>query len=71
MFPHTSSQQSLLKCFQMKIAFRNLGPIHNHFFVVTYEWDQFIRVLHYTRLERFVRGKHSRLMSPSVSYKEN
>jgi hypothetical protein len=40
-------------------------------FFVTYHWTQQARVLHYTRLERLARDKHSSLLGPFVSYEEN
>jgi len=40
-------------------------------FFVTYEWAQYARVLHYTRLEELVRNKHSSLWVPFISYEEN
>jgi len=41
----------------------SLAPYSQHFiFIVTYEWDQHVRVFHYTGLERLVREKHSRLL---------
>jgi hypothetical protein len=40
-------------------------------FSVTYEWVQGARVLHYTRLERLARDKHSDLLGTFISYEEN
>ncbi len=49
-----------------------LGQIQNtSFFFATYKWAQWDRVLHYTRLKRFARDKHSSLSGPFISYEEN
>jgi hypothetical protein len=40
-------------------------------FFVTYEWAQEAEVLHYTKLERFARYKHSTYRSHSVTKEKN
>jgi hypothetical protein len=37
------------------------------YFIVTYEWAHRVRVLHYTRLERLARDKHSSYLGLFVS----
>jgi hypothetical protein len=37
-------------------GFKTRGRIHINF--MTYKWDQYARMLHYTTMERFVRNKH-------------
>jgi hypothetical protein len=39
-------------------------------FFITYEWDQYARVLHYTKLEGLL-GTNSGLSGPLVSFEEN
>jgi hypothetical protein len=47
-------------------------PYSQHFFFfVNYKWAQQDRVLQYTWLERPSRYKHSSLLGPFISYKEN
>jgi hypothetical protein len=47
------------------------GPYSQHFTIlVTYKWVQFAKVLHYNRMEKLARDKHSSLLGPFVSYKE-
>jgi hypothetical protein len=41
------------------------------FFFITCKWAQSARVLHYTRLEKLARDKHSSLVDPFVSNEEN
>ncbi len=56
----------------VETPYRAQGAYSQHFiFFVTYHWAQKARVLHYTRLERLARGKHSSLLDPFVSYEEN
>ncbi len=48
------------------------GPCSQHFiFFLIYEWAQYARVLHHTRLERLASEKHSSLLCPLLSYEEN
>jgi hypothetical protein len=48
------------------------APYSKHLiFFVTYEWGQLARVLRNTRLERLAMDRHSSLLSPFISYKEN
>jgi len=35
---------------------------------LTYEWAQYARVLHYTRLEKLAEDKHYSLLGPFMSY---
>jgi hypothetical protein len=43
-----------------------------HFIVfVTYEWSQYARVLHYTKMEMLLRDKYSNLLGPFIRYAEN
>ncbi len=39
-------------------------------FLCYYKWAQYARVLHYARLEKLAREKHSSLFCPVVSYEE-
>jgi hypothetical protein len=48
------------------------GPYSQLFlFCETYEWTQLARVLHYTGLARLASDKHSSLLGPFLSCKEN
>ncbi len=48
------------------------GPYsQNLIFFVTYEWAQYVSVLHHTKLEKIVRDKLSSLLGLFVSYEEN
>jgi hypothetical protein len=40
-------------------------------FFVTCKCAQYARLLHYTELKRLARAKHSSLLGPFISYKEN
>ncbi len=40
-------------------------------FFETYEWAQLSSVLHYTRLEKLARNKHSSLLGSFINYEEN
>jgi hypothetical protein len=56
----------------VRILLRMFWEYSQHFiFIVTYEWAQWVRVLHYTRLKRLAKDKLSSLLDPFVSYKEN
>ncbi len=49
-----------------------LGPWLQHFIVfVSYKWAQSAGVLHYSGLDRLAKYKHSILLGPLESYKEN
>jgi hypothetical protein len=43
---------------------------HSIFFL-TYELAKYARVLNYTELERLTRDKHTSLLGPFLSYKDN
>ncbi len=45
--------------------------LHHLIFFVTYEWAQQARVLQYTWPERVASEKHTKLLGPFISYKEN
>jgi hypothetical protein len=48
------------------------GPYLQQFiFFVTYKLAKFGRVLNYTVKERLAKDKHTNLLGPFVSYKEN
>jgi len=48
------------------------GQYSEHFiFFQTYQWAQQAGSLHYTRLARLARSKHSNLLGPFVSYNVN
>ncbi len=48
------------------------GSISQNFiFFITYVWAKWARVLHYSRLEKLIRDKHSMLLNPIISYEEN
>jgi len=40
-------------------------------FFVAYEWTKHVCLIYYTRSERFDRDKHSNLLSPFVTYKDD
>ncbi len=47
-------------------------PDSQHFiFFLTYEYFQKARVLYYNRPEKLASGKHTNLLGPFVTYKEN
>ncbi len=46
-------------------------PQSNLIFFMTYKWTQYAGVLHYSRVERLARDKHSNLLAPFVNYEEN
>ncbi len=54
------------------LQIRTQGQFSEHFFFsVSYKWAQKTTVLHYTRLKRLVRDKHSSLLGPFITYEEN
>jgi hypothetical protein len=54
------------------LGIRSQGPYSQHFiFFVTYKWAQQSRVLHYTVLEGVNSDKHSGLLGPFETDKEN
>ncbi len=53
-------------------SFGGLRPYSQNFiFFATLELAQKDRALHYTRLERFARDKHSSILGLIISYEEN
>jgi hypothetical protein len=40
-------------------------------FSMIYKWAQYARVLHYARLERILKDKHTSILGPYEDYKEN
>jgi hypothetical protein len=49
-----------------------MEPYSQHFIsFATYKWVQLARELHYATLEKLARDKHSSLLCPFVSCKEN
>ncbi len=48
------------------------GLYSQHFILImTYEWAQEARMFHYYKLDRLARDKHSRVLGPLISFKEN
>jgi hypothetical protein len=51
--------------------YETMDHIHNSIFFVPYKWSHYTSLLHYTRLKRIGKNKHSNLLGPFASYEEN
>ncbi len=72
--PASTKQSTLLGLLlsyeEIKVLYDPWDCIHSASFSVTCEWSQKARVLHYARLERLARDKHSTLLGPLISFEE-